>query len=267
MRLSVFGLKNWSFLLIFVGSSALAQPNPSPIVEIHPGTPGDAASEHLVFYADGQVQFLKNHEHKKLTQLLQRFQAQEKQAPFLIPYEIPTYEPSVISSERATEIFNSMNRRVRRTSQCFNRALIWGYEAWKKNDLKSMKVFMFFTEKYIRDYHYHWWFHSSPFTWVETPQGPEERILDRYFMSGPVTFKTWSDYFIQPKTPCPTVDHYTDYSEHQQDQYCYFIKVPMFYWQPKDVEARDRGEPHAHEFIKEEVDAAYKQGFKASATH
>jgi len=264
MHLRVAGFKYWPFLLILVGMSALAHANQSPIAEIHPGTPGDATSDHLVFFTDGRVQFLKNHERKKLNQIIRKFLSQEKSAPFLIPHPIELYEPSVISSEKATEIFDSMNRRVRRTSQCFNRALVWGYEAWKKHDLKSMKVFMFFTQKYIRDYHYHWWFHASPYTSVETLRGPEEQVLDRYFMPGPVSFKTWSDYFIKPKTPCPTVERYTDYSEHQQDQYCYFLKVPMFYWQPKDLEARDGGAPHADEFLQEEVNAAYRQGFKSS---
>ena len=242
--------------------SAHGKGNPGSIIDIHPGTPGNPQSDHLVFYADGSVQFLQNQETQKLNRLQKKFDSQEKSAPFLIPEAPPSYEPSLISAEKAGEIFSSMNRKVRRTSQCFNRALVWGYEAWKKHELKSMKVFMFFTEKYIRDYHYHWWFHSSPFTYTETQNGIEERVLDRYFMSGPVSFKTWSDYFIQAKTPCPTVEHYTDYRDHQQDHYCYFIKVPMFYWQPRDIEARDQGNPHPQEFIPGEVDAAYRQGFR-----
>ena len=246
------------------GIPTLATPPDRALVTIVEGTPGDPESDHLLLYSDGSVEFLKNAETRKLARLKADLPSP---GPDLIPprdADESGYEPSIISFDRAKEIFSTMSLRVRRTSQCYNRALVWGYEAWKNQGLKSMKVFMFFTRKYIRDYHYKWWFHSSPLALVENGAGTEERVMDRYFMKEPVSLRTWSDYFIKPKTPCATAVLYSDYRDHQDEHYCYFMKVPMYYWQPKDIEARDAGNPHPGDFVPSEVDYAYRQGFKKS---
>lgn len=124
-----------------------------------------------------------------------------------------------------------------------------------------MKVFMFFTAKYIRDYRYRWWFHVSPFAYVDENSSVKEAILDFTFMNGPVNPKEWSDHFIKPKTPCPTVLKYSEYSTRQYEHYCYFMKVPIFFWQPRHLEAHEQGTPAPAEFVNEEVQAAYQQAF------
>jgi hypothetical protein len=124
-----------------------------------------------------------------------------------------------------------------------------------------MKVFMFFTAKYIRDYHYRWWFHVSPFSYVEDKGIVRESILDFRFMQGPVSPKEWSDQFIGPKSECPTVKKYSDYSDHQYEHYCYFMKVPMYFWQPRHLEALEAGASPPETFIREEVLSAYSQAF------
>jgi hypothetical protein len=170
--------------------------------------------------------------------------------------------PSILTPDEAQSAFSRMNSSYRNRSQCFNRAHVWTYEALNRDGVHLMKVFMFFTSKYIRDYHYRWWFHVSPFTYVQDGNGISESILDFTFMSGPTSPREWSNYFIKPKTECPTVKSFSDYSSHQYDQYCYFMKVPMYFWQPRHLEALEQGSPHPDHFVPDEVDAAYAQGFR-----
>lgn len=178
------------------------------------------------------------------------------------PSASPDLEPpSILTPAEAKEVFWSMNPNYRRRSQCFNRAHVWTYETLKFRKIRLMKVFMFFTAKYIREYHYRWWFHVSPFAYVNDQSLIHESILDYTFMDGPVDPKGWSDRFIAARTPCPTVEKYSDYSNHQYEHHCYFMKVPMYFWQPRHLEARESGGPIPDQFIEDEVRAAYTQGF------
>lgn len=73
------------------------------------------------------------------------------------------YEPTILSGQdEANKIFKKLNGRYRRRSECYNRAHVWSYESLSRFSLKSMKVFLFFTRKYIREYDFGWWFHVSP---------------------------------------------------------------------------------------------------------
>jgi hypothetical protein len=67
------------------------------------------------------------------------------------------YEATILSSqEEANRIFKKLNSRYRRRSECYNRAQVWSYESLSRFNLKSMKVFLFFTRKYIREYDFEW---------------------------------------------------------------------------------------------------------------
>lgn len=50
----------------------------------------------------------------------------------------------------------------------------------------------------------------------------------------------WTDIFMMNDAPCKTVDRYADYKENEEQAYCYLRKVPMYYFQPLNVEAMDR---------------------------
>lgn len=171
------------------------------------------------------------------------------------------YEPAILEIGEAHKIFHEMNPHFRGRSQCYNRAHIWTYEAYQKRKTNLMKVFMFFTSKYIWEYRYHWWFHVSPFSYVRENDQVVERVLDYAFMEAPVGMREWSNHFILPKKECPTVLNYSDYDQHQWENYCYFMKVPMFFWQPRDLEAVEQGQAPKTQFIEEEVRYAYRQGF------
>lgn len=173
------------------------------------------------------------------------------------------FQPTVFSTlNEATEVFKRLNPYYRNRSQCFNRAHIWSYEMNQKDQVKSMKVFLFFTRKYIREYNWSWWFHVSPFVYVSDAQGnPEERVMDYRFVKEPSLMRDWTDYFMRSKSFCPTVQRYSDYENHEEESYCYLIKAPMYYWQPSDLETLETEGQVKSNFVDWEVSAAYRQGF------
>lgn len=168
-----------------------------------------------------------------------------------------SFEPSVISEQEVNSVFKRMRRNYQYDSQCYNRAHVWAYEEFQKTGLKSMKLFLFFTSRYIRNYRYKWWFHVSPMTVSE--QG--DRVIDRRYTSGPRTKDNWTKNFIYSGRKCPEVNRYYDYRNNQQKEDCYLIPVSMYFWQPRDIERRDRTGEEKTSFIKSEVDYAYWEAF------
>lgn len=168
-----------------------------------------------------------------------------------------SYEPSVISENEATNVFKRMRRNYQNDSQCYNRAHIWAYEEFKKTGLKSTKLFLFFTSRYIRNYRYKWWFHVAPM--VETNLG--DRVLDRRYTSGPRYKDNWTKGFIHSGRKCPVVYKYSDYRNNQQSEDCYMIPTSMYFWQPRDIERRDRTGAEKTSFIQSEVNHAYWEAF------
>lgn len=161
----------------------------------------------------------------------------------------------------ANTIFRQMNPNARRRSQCYDRAHIWSYEAYQRSRLSSSKVFLFFTQRYIRTWGYKWWFHVSPFVHVREGNQITEYVTDRVFMQQPVHMKDWTDFFMYSKAWCPQVARYSDYSEHQWVQDCYLIKTSMYFWQPRDIERLEQGENPKYQFIPHEVNWAYQHAF------
>ena len=172
------------------------------------------------------------------------------------------YTPTVVGSDdEATEIFNELNPNANSKSECYNRAHVWTYEEKLKRDLNSMKVFLFFTYRYIREYNYGWWFHVAPFLMVKQGTTTMEQVTDPEFTSSPQAMKDWTDIFIAPKVDCPVIQKYSDYEQHQEAQYCYRVKVSMHYWQPRDIQQNEIDGSLKTEFIPSEVEWAYSQGF------
>lgn len=168
------------------------------------------------------------------------------------------FEPTNLSStSEAQTIFKRMNARHQRDSQCYNRAHIWAYEEWKQSGLQSMKLFMFFTKRYIWDYNYGWWFHVSPLTYVKG--GPV--VLDRTFTRGPTSIKNWTLSFIRSRRDCPMVSKYSQYENNQQTEHCYLIPATMYFWQPRDLEAYERRGTEKKAFIRSEINHAYWEAF------
>lgn len=168
------------------------------------------------------------------------------------------YTPTNLStSAEASSIFSKMRRNYQNESQCYNRAHIWAYEEYNRSGLQSMKLFMFFTRKYIRNYRYHWWFHVTPMTYV----AGVPTTLDRRYTRAPLDIKTWTDVFIYSRRACPTVYKYTDYSQNQTVEDCFLIPVSMYYWQPRDILKYEQTGLEKTSFIRSEVNWAYDEAF------
>lgn len=172
------------------------------------------------------------------------------------------YHPTIHeNAEDINSIFRNLRGRARRSSQCYNRAHVWAYESKNKFDLNSMKVFMFYTRRYIRRYNFHWWFHVAPFTYLKTNDAFDEKVLDYRFTQRPHAMKDWTDIFMHNKAYCPEIKLYSQYRDHQEDEDCYLLKVSMFYLQPLDLDNLERYQSVKTDWINYELKRAYRNGF------
>jgi len=148
------------------------------------------------------------------------------------------YEPTRFSTLRQiTQAFTSMERRTRSGSQCYNRAYVWGHDLWQERGVNSMKLFLFFTTKYIREFRYKWWFHVSPMSYL----GDEEYVMDRLFTRRPLRPQTWTNIFMHNNAVCKSVTDYADYHKDDPVEYCFLIRSTMYYYGPTTVRLRDQG--------------------------
>jgi len=176
--------------------------------------------------------------------------------------EDSTYEPTIFENKTSAEnIFTSMRKRSRWRSQCYNRAHVWVFEEFKKNGTNLRKNFLFFTDRYIRNYRYKWWFHVAPSTFVQVENEKKEIVLDRTFFDEPVEVNDWTKHFIYSGASCPTVYKYSDYDNNQNAEDCYLIKTSMYFWQPLDLEEFEKTGKEKTSFIDSEVRRAYYQAF------
>jgi hypothetical protein len=241
-------------LWLTTSASALAMSTSIVAVDSDPGGPT------LVYLSDGSVMEAPADSEETIRALLPRPASREYEG---IGDTLPfNYEGDILDEGLMTRWFKSMNRRTRYRAQCYNRAHVWAFEANRDLGIRSEKIFMFFSSRYIREYRYRWWFHVAPLIWVDTPDGPQERVMDPTFFDRPVPLKTWSDDFIKPQTPCKRVTRYSEYATLPHTEYCYFLSASMFSWQPKDLEAMDQGVPEKDRFVQFDIDTAYRQAFR-----
>jgi hypothetical protein len=254
------------------------------ISEIEKIERGQDGEEHLIFLSNGRVGFIKQDEDGLLSAVemgqlkgeqvevvlddhlvVQSLQsigaAPTKNQSAVSPAEMISFDPTLLSYNSASNMFYRMRRNYQNESQCYNRAHVWAYEEFRKTKIKSMKLFLFFTSRYIRNYRYHWWFHVAPMVYTVENNYKVRRVLDRRYTSGPRYVKNWTDSFVKSGRTCPVVDKYSDYDNHQYAQDCYLIPVSMYFWQPRDIEARDNTGNVKESFIDWEVDHAYWEAF------
>jgi hypothetical protein len=121
-------------------------------------------------------------------------------------------------------------------SQCFHRAYLWAFEAWRHKGIATEKVFLFFTRKYIREVRYKWWFHVAPFVSDEN----RNYVLDPTFVQTPMELNAWTGQFVTNGDRCPVIERYLGHGAHHQDKSCYVRKVSMYYYHPNPLEKADR---------------------------
>ena len=275
-------MKKFTLIFLFLSISITAQADYFSS-SIHSIDFGKGSFPHLIRFDNGRVGFVEAHETDLLTSLITSEENQkivdiqvnqknsiyaasttgsassfENQEGWNIKAE--PYAPSVIASwNSALQIFNKMRKDYAPKGECYNRAHIWAYEEYQRTKLNSMKIFMFFTESYIRRYRFHWWFHVTPMAYVANLRSP--RTLDRRYTSGPRQTKTWSDVFVRSRRVCREVKKFDDFWLNQQKEDCYHIHASMYYVIPRELEKRDLTGMEKTEFVESQIKRAYKNGF------
>ena len=175
---------------------------------------------------------------------------------------VENFKPTIFTSPNEIQrIFKGFNKKSKIDSQCYNRSHIWAYESHKNFGISSMKIFLFFTRSYIRDYDYKWWFHNAPMTYLYVNNSNKEIVLDPEFSSAPLDLKKWTDIFIKDKSHCEEVKKYSDYNLNQESRYCFIIKESMYYYQPLDLEKLEESSTPKVDWIDWEIKNGFMQGF------
>ena len=246
---------------------------------IHSVAPGNTGEEHLLLLSSGRVVFLdpdqtpqyeiSDFDQGDRVELEVDEDLTLESATTLPPLvdvsdelplkslEIP--DPTILPDyEAANSIFSRMNRSWKRQTECTDRAHVWTYEEWKKHGLVSNKVFLFFTNTYIRRYRFNWWFHVSPFTLVQSAEAPVEYVMDRRFTRTPYLMKDWTDVFIRSKKAC-SERTYAYYRAHKNSsEHCYVVKTSMYYRLPYHVRMMEDNGVVKTKFSTSEVNFSYR---------
>lgn len=183
------------------------------------------------------------------------------QKELLSPDPLEGYKASVLTEDFAKQIFKEARHASKEETQCFNRALIWGYEWRVKHNVYSKKVWIYFTRKYIRRYNFEWWFHVSPMIDMIVDGQVKERVMDRKYSNGPRAIQSWANIFLRDDARCPTVHRYSDHSNYPEAGSCFIQKSPMYYYQPVDLEYLDKFGSVKNRWVENEVRMAYAEAF------
>jgi hypothetical protein len=164
------------------------------------------------------------------------------------------YQPSLVASEQSAEaIYRLLPTSIfKGTSGCYQRAHVWANQLNNQYGLKSMKVFLFFSDRYRREFSYGWTFHVAPLIPVKKADGTiEEMVFDPTFTSAPswasprdvslydnkpVSIHEWTRYFMYPDVECKVVSSYHEYFDNQDRYYCFIMKTPMYNYSPTDFD-------------------------------
>ena len=126
----------------------------------------------------------------------------------------PVFYPTVFNSyDQIKRVHDSNDNRTHEDSQCYNRAHGWAYDMHRLHGVNSMKIFLFFTDRYIREYDHKWWFHVSPMAYVREGNYTNEYVMDRSFSESPVYPQVWTNIFIKNQAVCRSVPHWDYYRQ------------------------------------------------------
>ena len=171
------------------------------------------------------------------------------------------YVPTTIKDMDTAKKYFKEARYNPKDSQCFNRAMVWSYEWWRKHSLKSNKILIFFTRTYIRRYNFEWWFHIAPYVHIKDGDKVVERVMDVKYGRGPLEFGKWTNLFMRNDAPCPMIKKYSEYADYPYTGECYIIRTHMYTYQPADLQMYDSWGYVKEKFNMDEVRGAYLEAF------
>jgi hypothetical protein len=182
--------------------------------------------------------------------------------PFIDVQLKKTFQPTVIKNyTAATDLLLTFNTNAIQGAQCYDRAHVWAYEASRNQKTELGKAWLFFSDRYIANYKFKWWFHVAPVATVVMKGEIQERILDREFAKFPMQIKIWTDKFMENKVDCRLISKYTDYSKHPGEHDCYTMRSTPYFWQPKDLDELEKSGAEKRDYVPWEIAYAYRYGF------
>lgn len=232
---------------------------------------GTRSSEDMVFMQDGRVVFID----KKDAVLMRSLETAQSSLEITTDdrntmraarssnkmMEAP-FTPSILPNKSEVDkMFNRLNSNYQRESQCFNRAHVWANDEFKKNNILTEKIFVFFTASYINRTRFNWWFHVAPLVSYQSGGKVEKAVLDFRYADRPLTIKQWTDMFVYSSRECLVTTKFSDYDVNPQTEDCYQITTNMYYWQPQDIAARDRTEIEMQDFAPGSIQSAFAEAF------
>jgi hypothetical protein len=171
------------------------------------------------------------------------------------------YVPTTVASMADAQKYHREGRRNSKDSQCFNRAMVWSYDWWKNNSVKSMKIFIFFTRTYIRRYNFEWWFHIAPYLHIMEEGKVVERAMDLKYTRNPLPFRRWTDIFMRNDAECKVITRFSDYADYPYTGECYIMRTNMFTYQPADLQMNEAWGYTKTKFNMDEVRAAFLEAY------
>lgn len=172
-----------------------------------------------------------------------------------------SYVPTTIASMAVAKSLFREARYNPKESQCFNRAMVWSYEWWRKHSLRSNKILIYFTRTYIRRYNFEWWFHIAPLVHVMDNGKVVERVMDVKYSSGPIELVKWANIFLHKDPPCPIITKYSEYADYPYTGECFLQRTHMYTYQPADLQMYEAWGYSKENFNMDEVRGAYLEAF------
>ncbi|HXH30637.1 MAG TPA: protein-glutamine glutaminase family protein [Bacteriovoracaceae bacterium] len=175
------------------------------------------------------------------------------------------YAPSTIPDLQTAQEYFDEARENPKDSQCFNRAMVWSYEWWKKHSLRSNKLLVFFSRQYMRKHpDFEWWFHIAPAVHVLHDGKVVERVMDVKYNHGPRTHPEWTATFMRgdlKHVACPYITKFSQYADYPYTGNCYLMRTSMYTWQPADLQMNEAWGFSKSDFNLDDVRAAYLEAF------
>lgn len=177
--------------------------------------------------------------------------------------ERPVFEPTVVGGyDQAVALFERLDAKFRRVSECSDRAHVWSYDEFKTNGIKTEKVFIFFTASYINRNNFKWWFHVAPLVSVNEGDAVQKRVLDYRYTDGPKTIKEWSDLLVFSKRDCKMTTKFSEYDVNPQTEDCYMMIDSMYYRLPDELSKQETAGTYRSSFNDYEVSGARFRAFR-----
>lgn len=174
----------------------------------------------------------------------------------------PPYSPTVLNSVGyMNQIHWGLDNRTHEDSQCYNRAHGWAYDMYRLHGVNSMKLFLFFTDRYIREYRHNWWFHVAPMVYTSDGYGTNEYVMDRSFSDNPVYPQVWTNIFMKNQAVCRSVDHWDQYRKDDPSEWCFLMRSTMYYRGTTGIKKRDRDQKWRTKWSEKEIREARNQAF------